>query len=151
MEVVGVILSFVVGALFIAAAIVHEWTWWRRRKWELGQGMVVGFTTQPDVEGDGYFPEIEFGGKSGVVRFVSKYGSSVKPALGKPVKLFIDANGESAEIITMTTRFLFTVAPLVAGIMALGFASAFMSFAAQAQDGEKDPVPHGDRPADKGG
>lgn len=127
MIIVAVIICTVIGAFFIAFGIAHEYSWWQRRKWRLGRGIVVGFTTRSDIDGTFYYPEIEFEGRNSVVRFVSKYGSDNQPTLGNPIKLFIDEQSDAAEVVTMSTRFLGTVVPLVAGMIVLALGHAFIS------------------------
>ena len=76
----------------------------------------MGFTEERD-DGVCYHPEIEFEGANGLVRFVSVYGSGKKPSLGAEVDIVIDEDGQGGEQITVSNRTLFTVVPLLFGLL----------------------------------
>ncbi len=116
MHLIGVIGFVAFGLLAITLAIVHEFTWWRRRGWSRGRGVIVGHKEHWN-DGVYYNPEIQFDGPNGVSRFVSKYGSNKKPHLGRTVDIVVDESGESAEHICVSNRFLPTFVPVVFGLI----------------------------------
>ena len=112
-----VVIGFITfGLAFIALGLCHEVTWLRRRAWRRESGVVIGFTEEWN-DGVSYFPEIQYEGPHGPSRFVSKYGSSTKPHLGDTVDLVVDQSGGSAERITATNRLLFTLVPIIFGVI----------------------------------
>lgn len=79
-------------------------------------GVIVGYREDRD-DGVCYFPEIQLEEADGGLRFMSKYGSGKKPQIGATVNVMVSASGESAEQITGTNRFLFTLVPLAFGLI----------------------------------
>ena len=111
--VIGFIFS---GTLCVALAVWHEYSWWKRRHWSKGQGEIVGFTESYN-DGVSYHPKIEFSGADGLTQFVSKYGSGRKPKIGKSVDLVIDEQRLSAEEASYSNRILFTIVPILFGVI----------------------------------
>jgi len=105
------------GLVCIAVAVAHEFTWWKRRKWRKGQGIIVGFTESRDSDGVSYYPEIQFEGPNGVTSFTSNYGSSEKPLLGRIVDIVKDESGNAGEQISMGNRLLFLLIPIPMGVL----------------------------------
>jgi hypothetical protein len=117
MHLIGVIGFIVFGVLALSVAVWHELTWWRRRRGTNGQGTIVGFSESHDADGVSYSPEIEYQGVEGSVRFISNYGSVRKPHIGSSVHLIIDASGHSAEMISVSNRLIFTIVPILFGVI----------------------------------
>ena len=116
MHLIGAIGFVTFGLAAITIAIVHEFAWWRRRGWIRRRGVIVGFK-EDFSDGVCYNPEIQFDTPSGVSRFISKYGSDKKPHLGTPVDIVVDELSGSAEQISASNRFLFTLVPIVFGLI----------------------------------
>jgi hypothetical protein len=102
-----------IGAGFacIAISVANEFTWWKRRKWCRGQGIIVGFTESPDSDGVNYHPEIQFEGPNGIARFTGT-GNFRKPKVGGIVDIVIDETGNSGEQSGMGDRWLATLFPI---------------------------------------
>lgn len=114
MIVFGGLVFVAFGVAGLGVAVAHEWSWWKRRDWVLGEGRIVG--SREDLSnGRSYFPEIEYAwmGESRVC--VSSYGSSARPKLNKLVEVTISPDGRVAEIYTPSNRLLATVFPVILG------------------------------------
>ena len=117
MHLIGVIGFIVFGVLALAVAVWHELTWWRRRRGTNGQDTIVGFSESHDADGVSYSPEIEYQGAEGSMRFISNYGSCRKPHIGSSVHLIINESGHSAEVAGASNRLLFTIIPILFGVI----------------------------------
>lgn len=136
------------GLAFVAVAVVHEVTWWRRRKWPCVEGVVVGWKEERDADGDmGYYPEIEFQKPGGTRRFFSTYGSGSAPTVGEAVVVIYDEKGESGEQFSMSNRLIHTVAPLIFGLFWLWLSVAMQPLEPAKQRGGNDAVPGSATPA----
>jgi hypothetical protein len=118
MHLIAVIFFIAFGVFLFGVALWHEWTWRKRRRWTSGQGTIVSFSESYN-DGVSYHPEIEFAGTSGNVRVVSNYGSNKKPEIGKVVDIIINESGDAAEEVGVSNRVLFTVIPILFGIVCI--------------------------------
>jgi hypothetical protein len=116
MHPIAAIFFIAFGVFLFSVALWHELTWWKRRRWICGRGTIVGFSESYN-DGVSYHPEIEFAGTSGNVRVVSNYGSGKKPEIGKVVDIIINESGDAAEKVGISNRVLFTVIPILFGIV----------------------------------
>ncbi|SKB02094.1 hypothetical protein SAMN02745166_03540 [Prosthecobacter debontii] len=117
MHKIGVIGFVAFGALAIVLAIAHEYTWWKRRGWRRRRGRIIGFTEDRDNDGVTYNPKIQFEDALGLTTFVSKYGSGKQPIIGEEVDILIDESGDAGEQITPSNRILFTLMPMIFGLL----------------------------------
>lgn len=105
------------GLSLITGGVSHEISWWRRRKWIKSEGVIVGFKEESGCDDMYYYPEIQFDGPDGATRFTSRYASAGKPRIGKSVKILMEnKSGGSAEHLSLSTRRLWTLAPIVFGL-----------------------------------
>ena len=118
MHLIAVIFFIAFGVFLFGIALWHERTWWKRRHWKSGQGTFVGFSESYN-DGVSYHPEIEFAGTSGDVRVVSNYGSGKKPEIGKVVDILINESEDAAEEISASNRIVFTIIPILFGIVCI--------------------------------
>ena len=118
MHLIAVIFFIAFGVFLFGIALWHERFWWRRRRWTNGQGTIVGFSESYN-DGVSYHPEIEFAATSGDVRVFSHYGSGKKPEIGKVVDILINESEDAAEEISVSNRVLFTIIPILFGIVCI--------------------------------
>ena len=121
MHLLAVFFFLAFGVSCLALALWHEFTWWKMRQWKEEEGTVVGFSKTYD-DGDSYHPEIEFEGATGPTRFFSKYGSSKEPEVGQSVVLLVSKSREQAEELCLSNRLLFTIIPLLFGVVFIAVA-----------------------------
>lgn len=101
----------------ISLAVWHEYTWWKKRHWTQAEGIIIGFKANRDSDGVSYNPEIEFKSGANQISFISIYGSGKKPTLGAKVEIFVDESGQLAEHYSFSNRMLFTLVPIIFGII----------------------------------
>ena len=110
-------IPFIFGALCIALAVHHEirW-WWRLRRWEAAVGEVTD--VQKSTNDDTPKAVVQFWVAGEKREFVSDYGPNTVD-VGSSVQIVFDPLGEKAEILSPSNRWLFTLAPLILGILFL--------------------------------
>lgn len=110
-------LAFSIAAVLIVIGLFHELRWrTRSRDAIIVQAVVVDIHGDGD---DGYFPELEFVYNGVTRRFRSTYSIPPTPFIGSKVPVMLDCFGESPELYTPRSRWLFTVIPLTAGAIFL--------------------------------
>jgi len=105
------------GVACAALGVAHEFTWWKRRHGKVVTGIVFGTVEDFSCESKGYFPEVEYVLDGEVRRFVSKYGGMEPKANGTAVDVLVSATGTNAEVLTPCNRLLFTVLPIIFGLL----------------------------------
>ena len=115
MEMLANTVSLMVGACCFALACWHEWKWWGRSEWVRTTGEVVGIELQ-GPEGDEH-PRISFSHDGRVQEFTSDYGGTGCPRVGDSVTVIFDPVSLKAEHFSTGNRILFTIAPVVFGLL----------------------------------
>lgn len=95
--------TFGVGPFVIA--FLRERLWWNRRHWKRANGTIIGYETKSN-EGLTYPAKVEYESTSGPQVFVSEYGTSFKPKLGRQVAIVVSPDGNDAEIYSISNRYL---------------------------------------------
>lgn len=101
------------GLLIASFAILHERDWRRRlHNSLLVDGVVVAEREDPEWEYSR--AEIEYEIDGHVHRFVSSYGTGML-SVGHRVRVVVDTKTGHAERLAFTTRWVFTVGPILLG------------------------------------
>jgi hypothetical protein len=129
----GSIVFFTFATACAIIAICHEVRWRRMLQgWDRTKGTIVGFAESRPVKtlfgeetpgDDGPYPEIEFLWNGSAHRFISRYGGSGTPSLGSVVNVLFDPASGTAEHLSFTNRWLFSLIP--AGFSVIFFWVAF--------------------------
>ena len=118
----GTVIFYLFGTIFVVGGCVHEWIWWKRRTWVRKTGAIVGFERDEGGHDSAYYPRIECEGPGGKMTFVSKYGSNSAPEIGSAIEVVMSPAGDRAECVSLLNRYLFSIVPLVFGLIFLGLA-----------------------------
>lgn len=113
-------IAFVVlGLAFIAFGMIHELTWFRRRRGVAVKGVVVEIIMDhsPSEGGPWYHPKIEYSIGEETRCFVSKHGASAPAPVGTLVDVWVSSEGREAEVLTSANRLVFSLIPLAFGLL----------------------------------
>ena len=123
METIGSIVFSAFAAACASVAIWHEIRWRKRlHAWDRTKGTVLGVAEGRPIKtlfgGDapsdgGPYPEIEFHWKGSARKFTSGYGESGIPRVGSEVDILFDPASGTAEYLSFTNRWLFTLIPII--------------------------------------
>jgi hypothetical protein len=117
MHYIGVIGFTAFGVLCLILSIWHEYKWHKRSHWKFAIGVIIDFKVDADADGTTYAPIIEYRSSTGKRSFTSNYSSSGKAQIGSDAKIIISEDGLDAEHYSFSNRWLFTIIPIVFGII----------------------------------
>ena len=126
MDTLGSVLFLTGAAACGIPALWHEIRWRNRlRAWDRTTGTVVGIANGrikflfggESADNDSAYPEIEFSWKGSAHKFISGYGGSGTPPIGSEVDVLYDPATGNAEFLSTTTRWFWTVFPLIFSVM----------------------------------
>jgi hypothetical protein len=118
MHLVGTIGFILFGCAAVICGVAHEWLWQRRSKGTIIKGVVVGNVADFGGEsGPTYAPEIEYTTRGESRRFVSAYERGEPLPEGETVDVLLSPHSQGAEHYTAGTRWMFTIVPLLFGLV----------------------------------
>ncbi|KAA1257122.1 hypothetical protein LF1_55220 [Rubripirellula obstinata] len=111
-----IVVSFLIVAIGLGIAsfaIIHERDWRKRlRNSVVVNGIVIAEHSDPEWENTRAEIEYEIDGHAH--RFVSKYGTGML-SVGHHVRVIMDTTTGDAERLAFTTRWVFTIGPILLG------------------------------------
>jgi len=111
---------FAIGSLLAICAF--ERRWFKLRKSEIGEGIVVDQTKESIDDREAYFPIISFGEGDQSIRFKSHYASNTEFEIGRKLPILIDSSTGQAEWYSVSNRFLPTFGFSLVFIISLALA-----------------------------